>query len=68
MHKIPSLSMRVKILMLLKKIPMSSVELSKRFMCPIKDVEGELTYLEKEGKIEKIKSEEYDQVFWRLKK
>ena len=68
MHKMPSLAIRVKILMLLKKIPMNSVELSKNIMCPISDVDKELLYLEKEGKIERLKSEEYNQIFWRLKK
>jgi predicted transcriptional regulator len=68
MRRVPRLAIRVKTLMLLKKIPMNSFELSQRIGCSLKDVEEQLLYLEKEGKIERIHSEKFNEDFWRLKK
>lgn len=68
MHREPRLAIRVKILLLLKKIPMNSFELSQRIGCPLEDVEKQLLYLEENNRIEKIHSEKFNQDFWRLKK
>lgn len=68
MRKRPRLAVRVRILLLLKKVPMNSLELSQRIDCPLKDVEEQLLYLEKEGRIERIHSEKFKEDFWRLKK
>jgi predicted ArsR family transcriptional regulator len=67
MHKRPRLAIRVQILLLLKKIPMSTLELSKKIGCSLEEVERELLYLESQGRIEKIHSEKFNMYFWRLK-
>jgi len=68
MHRIPRLTIRVKILMLIKKIPMNSLELSQSIDCPLNDVKEQLLYLEKEGRVERMHSEKFNEDFWRLKK
>ena len=68
MRRMPRLAIRVKILILLKKIPMNSFELSQRIGCSLEDLEEQLLYLEKEGRIERVKSEKFNEIFWRLKK
>jgi len=68
MRKRPRLAVRVRILLLLKKVPMNSLELSQRIDCPVADVNEQLLYLEKEGRIERIRSEKFNENFWRLKK
>ena len=68
MHRMPRLAIRVKVLMLLKKIPMNSFELSQKIGCSIEDLQEQLLYLEKEGKIERMHSEKFNEDFWRLKK
>lgn len=68
MHKKPRLAVRVRILMLIKKVPMNSLELSQSIDCPIEDVNEQLIYLEKEGRVERIHSEKFNEDFWRLKK
>lgn len=67
MRKRPRLAVRVRILLLLKKVPMNSLELSRRIDCPVEDVNEQLLYLEKEGRIERIRSEKFNENFWRLK-
>jgi len=67
MHKEPRLAIRVKVLLFLKKVPMNSFELSQRIGCPMKDLNEQLMYLEKEGRIERIHSERFNEDFWRLK-
>ena len=68
MRKRSRLAIRVRILLLLKKVPMNSFELSQRIDCPIEDVEKQLLYLEKECRIERIYSEKFKENFWRIKK
>ncbi len=68
MRKKPRLVIRIRILSLLKKVPMNSFELSQRIKCPLKRVEYQLKYLEDKGKIEKIHSKKFNEDFWRLKK
>ena len=68
MHRVPRLAIRVKVLMFLKKIPMNSFELSQKIGCSLNDLEEQLLYLEKEGRIEKIHSEKFNEDFWRIKK
>ncbi len=68
MRKKPRLVIRIRILSLLKKVPMNSFELSQRIKCPLKRVEDQLKYLEDKGKIEKIHSKKFNEDFWRLKK
>jgi predicted transcriptional regulator len=68
MRKRPRLAVRVRILLLLKKIPMNSLELSQSIDCPLNDVKEQLLYLEKEGKVERMHSEKFNEDFWRLKK
>lgn len=68
MHKRPRLAIRVQVLILLKKVPMGSLELSRNIGCPLEDVERELFYLKEQGKIEEIRSEKFNARFWRLKK
>ena len=68
MHKRPRLAIRVQILILLKKIPMNSFDLSQRIGCSMEETERELTDLETKEKIEKIHSEKFNTDFWRLKK
>ena len=68
MHRKPTLVIRIRILSLLKKIPMNSFELSQRIGCPLERVEEQLKYLEEKGRIEKIHSEKFNEDFWRLKK
>lgn len=58
----------MRILLLLEKVPMNSLELSQRIDCPIDEVNEQLLYLEKEGRIERIRSEKFNENFWRLKK
>lgn len=67
MHRVPRLAIRVKVLMLIKKIPMNSFELSQRIGCPIEQLEEQLLFLEKEGRIERIHSEKFNEDFWRIK-
>jgi len=68
MRKKPRLIIRIRILSFLKKVPMNSFELSQRIGCSLKDLEKQLSYLEKKGKIEKIHSKKFNEDFWRLKK
>jgi predicted transcriptional regulator len=68
MRKRPRLAIRVRILLLLKKVPMNSFELSQKIDCPLKDVEEQLSNLEKDGRIERIHSEKFNEDFWRIKK
>lgn len=68
MRKRSRLAVRVRILLLLEKVPMNSLELSQRIDCPIEDVNEQLLYLEKKGRIERIRSEKFNENFWRLKK
>jgi predicted transcriptional regulator len=68
MRKRSRLAVRVRILLLLKKIPMNSLELSQSIDCPLNDVKEQLLYLEKEGKVERMHSEKFNEDFWRLKK
>jgi len=68
MHKRPRLAVRVRVLMLVKKIPMNSLELSQSIDCPLNDVEEQLLYLEREGKVERMHSKKFNEDFWRLKK
>ncbi len=68
MRKRPRLAVRVRVLILLKKIPMNSLELSQSIDCPLNDVKEQLLYLEKEGKVERMHSEKFNEDFWRLKK
>jgi len=68
MKRKPRLVIRIRILSLLKKVPMNSFELSQRIKCPLKRVEEQLSYLEKKGKVEKIHSKKFKEDFWRLKK
>jgi len=68
MHRTPRLAIRVKVLMFLKKIPMNSFELSQRIGCSVEDLQDQLLYLEKDGRIERIHSEKFNEDFWRLKK
>jgi predicted transcriptional regulator len=67
MKRKPRLVIRIRILSLLKKVPMNSFELSQRIKCPLKRVEKQLSHLEEKGKIEKMHSEKYKEDFWRLK-
>jgi predicted transcriptional regulator len=68
MRKRSRLAVRVRVLILLKKIPMNSLELSQSIDCPLNDVKEQLLYLEKEGKVERMHSEKFNEDFWRLKK
>jgi predicted Rossmann fold nucleotide-binding protein DprA/Smf involved in DNA uptake len=68
MGKVPLLAVRVKILSLLGSIPMNSAGMSQRIGCPIEDVESQLLYLEIQGKVERLRSEKYKEIFWKLKK
>ncbi len=68
MHRKPTLVIRIRILSLLKKIPMNSFELSQRIGCSLERVEEQLKYLEEKGRIEKIHSEKFNEDFWRLKR
>jgi len=68
MRRKPRLVIRIRILALLKRIPMNSLELSQRIGCSLKDLEKQLSYLEENGKIEKIRSKKFNEVFWRLKR
>ncbi len=62
------LLIRIRILAFLKKRPMNSFELSQRIKCPLERVEKQLKRLEENGKVEKIRSTKFKQIFWRLKK
>jgi len=62
------LLIRIRILAFLKKRPMNSLELSQRIKCPLERVEKQLKRLEENGKVEKIRSTKFKQIFWRLKK
>jgi len=68
MRRKPRLVIRIRILSLLKKIPMNSFELSQRIGCSLEDCEKQLSYLEEKDKIEKIRSKKFNETFWRLKK
>ena len=68
MRRKPRLVIRIRILSLLKKRPMNSFELSQRIKSPLKRVDEQLKYLEKNNKIEKIHSKKFNEDFWRLKK
>ena len=67
MHRMPRLAIRVQILLLLKKVPMNSLELSQRIGCSLEEVERECFYLKENGRIEEIHSEKFNEYFWRLK-
>ena len=67
MKKMPVLVIRVKILSLLKIMPMNSFELSQRIGCNQEDVQEQLMYLERNGKAEKLHSEKFNEDFWKLK-
>jgi predicted Rossmann fold nucleotide-binding protein DprA/Smf involved in DNA uptake len=68
MGKVPLLAIRVKILSLLGKMPVNAASLSQRIGCPIEDVESQLLYLEIQGKLERLRSEKFNETFWKLKK
>jgi hypothetical protein len=68
MHRRPRLAIRVQILLLLKKVPMGSLELSQKIGCSLEELERELFYLKAQGRIEEIRSEKFNMYFWRLKK
>ena len=67
MKKLPRLAIRVKILSLLAKIPMNSFELSQNIGCSQSELEEQLLVLEKNEKIERLRSEKFKQNFWKLK-
>jgi predicted Rossmann fold nucleotide-binding protein DprA/Smf involved in DNA uptake len=68
MKKLPRLAIRVRTLSLLEKIPMNAFELSQRIGCELDDLQEQLLYLEKEGKIERLHSEKFNEDFWKIKK
>jgi hypothetical protein len=68
MGKVPLIVIRIKILSLLEKMPMNSFELSQRIGCHVEDMEKQLLHLESQGKLERLRSEKFNETFWKLKK